>query len=145
MRAVLKFILQVVYNVLFMTFFFVTGPFFLWRLWRRGKILPQFGQRFGFYSKDVRERLGPGCDLWIHAVSVGEVKLARVLVRCLRDQRPELRIVLSTTTGTGFSLAKELLEDERTFIIYNPIDFLWSVVSAFNAVKPKRLILIESE
>lgn len=145
MKAFLKFCLQVAYNVAFVTFFLVTGPFFLWRLWRRGKILPQFGQRFGIYSKDVRERLSPGCDLWIHAVSVGEVKLARVLVRCLRDRRPELRIVLSTTTGTGFSIAKELLEDDRTLVIYNPIDFLWSVVTAFSAIGPKRLILIESE
>jgi len=145
MKAVLKFILQVVYNVLFMTFFFVTGPFFLFKLWRRGKILPQFGQRFGLYSKDVRERLKPGCDLWIHAVSVGEVKIARVLIRSLREMRPDLRIVISATTGTGFNVAKTMLEDERTSIIYNPIDFLWSVVSAYKLIRPKRLVLIESE
>jgi 3-deoxy-D-manno-octulosonic-acid transferase len=145
MKAILKFILQVAYNVLFMTFFFVTGPFFLFKLWRRGKILPQFGQRFGLYSKDVRERLDPGCDLWIHAVSVGEVKLARVLIRCLREMKPDLRIVISATTGTGFNVAKTLLEDEQTSIIYNPIDFLWSVVAAYKLIQPKRLILIESE
>src|SRR5471032_86240 len=104
-----------------MTFFFITGPFFLWRLWRRGKLLPQFGQRFGFYAKDVRERLAPGADLWIHAVSVGEVKLARVLVGRLRDLRPDLRVVVSTTTGTGFTLAKARLEDAQTAVIYNPI------------------------
>src|SRR5260221_4673344 len=145
MRALIKFILQVVYNVGFMTFFFITGPFFLWRLWRRGKLLPQFGQRFGLYAKDVRERLAPGADLWIHAVSVGEVKIARVLIRHLREGRPGLRVVVSTTTGTGFSVAKERLEDELTSVIYNPIDFLWSVVSAYNTIQPKRLILIESE
>jgi hypothetical protein len=54
MKALIKFTLQVLYNVGFMTFFFITGPFFLWRLWRRGKLLPQFGQRFGFYSKEAR-------------------------------------------------------------------------------------------
>jgi len=145
MKAVIKFILQVVYNVGFMTFFFITGLYFLFQLWRRGKLLPQFGQRFGFYSKEVRERLAPGADLWIHAVSVGEVKIARVLIQCLREMRPDLRIVVSTTTGTGFTLAKELLADARTSIIYNPIDFLWSVVYAFKVIRPKLLILIESE
>jgi 3-deoxy-D-manno-octulosonic-acid transferase len=145
MKSVIKFLLQVLYNVGFMTFFFLTGPFFLFRLWRRGKLLPQFGQRFGFYSKDVRERLAPGADLWIHAVSVGEVKLARVLIGRLRELRPELRIVISTTTGTGFTLAKARLEDAQTSVIYNPIDFLWSVVHAFKLIQPKRLILIESE
>src|SRR5476651_2354265 len=114
MRAILKFSLQVLYNVGFMTFFLITGPFFLWRLWRRGKLLPQFGQRFGLYSKEVRERLKPGCDLWVHAVSVGEVKIARVLIRSLREMNPGMRIVISTTTGTGFNVAKTLLEDEKT-------------------------------
>src|SRR5277367_6729127 len=98
MKALLKYLLQVAYNVGFITFFFVTGPFFLWRLWRRGKLLPQFGQRFGIYSKEVRRRLSPGADLWIHAVSVGEVKLARVLIQRLREMSPDLRIVVSTTT-----------------------------------------------
>ncbi|HUB66543.1 MAG TPA: 3-deoxy-D-manno-octulosonic acid transferase [Candidatus Methylacidiphilales bacterium] len=145
MKSAINFALQVFYNIVFVTFFFVTGPFFLWRLWRRGKLLPQFGQRFGIYSKEVRERLKPGCDLWIHAVSVGEVKLARVLIRCLREMRPGLQIVVSTTTGTGFALAKKELENERTTVIYNPIDFLWSVVWAFKLIRPRRLILIESE
>ena len=145
MKAVIKFCLQVLYNVGFMTFFLITGPYFLFTLWRRGKLLPQFGQRFGFYSKEVRQKLAPGADLWIHAVSVGEVKIARVVIRHLREMRPDLRIVVSTTTGTGFTLAKKRIEDEKTVIIYNPIDFLWSVVHAFKTIRPKRLILVESE
>jgi 3-deoxy-D-manno-octulosonic-acid transferase len=145
MKAFLKFTLQVLYNVGFVTFFFITGGYFLFTLWRRGKLLPQFGQRFGFYSKDVQKKLAPGADLWIHAVSVGEVKLARVLIRHLREFEPELRIVVSTTTGTGFTVAKQHLEDAQTFVIYNPIDFLWSVVWAFNTIKPRLLVLVESE
>jgi len=56
-----------------------------------------------------------------------------------------LRAVISTTTATGFAMAKAQLEDEQTSVIYNPIDFLWSVVDAFNVIQPKRLVLIESE
>ena len=145
MRALFKFVVQVVYNVGFMTFFLITGLFFLYRLWRRGKLLPQFGQRFGFYSKDVREKLAPGADLWIHAVSVGEVKIARVLLLRLREMRPDLRVVISTTTGTGSALATKRLADDKTVVIYNPIDFLWSVVHAFKRIRPKALILVESE
>ena len=145
MKAVLKYLLQVLYNVGFITFFFVTGLFYLWRLWRRGKLLPQFGQRFALYSREVKERLRPGTDLWIHAVSVGEVTLALVLLRRMREIRPDLRAVVSTTTATGFAMAKAQLEDAQTSIIYNPIDFLWCVIDAFKIIKPRRLILIESE
>jgi 3-deoxy-D-manno-octulosonic-acid transferase len=145
MKAVIKFTLQVLYNVGFMTFFLITGWYLLFRLWKRGKLLPQFGQRFGIYSKEMQERLAPGADLWIHAVSVGEVKIARVLIRNLRTMKPDLRAVISTTTGTGFGQAKQHLEDAQTTIIYNPIDFLWSVVWAFNIIRPKLLVLVESE
>ena len=145
MKAFLKFSLQVLYNVGFMTFFLITGLYFLYTLWRRGKLLPQFGQRFGFYSREVRAKLAPGADLWIHAVSVGEVKIARVLLLRLRELRPETRIVLSTTTGTGYALAQKRLADDKTVVIYNPIDFLWSVVHAFKLIRPRILILVESE
>jgi 3-deoxy-D-manno-octulosonic-acid transferase len=145
MKTLLKYLLQVFYNVGFITFFFITGPFFLWRLWRRGKLLPQFGQRFGSYSQEVRERLKPGADLWVHAVSVGEVDIALVLIRRLRELYPALRVVVSTTTATGFARAKKNLEDAQTTIIYNPIDFLWVVIAAYNVIRPRRLILIESE
>jgi 3-deoxy-D-manno-octulosonic-acid transferase len=143
MRFLLRFVAQVAYNTAFVTFFIITGPFFIWRLWRRGKILPQFGQRFGFYSPDIRARLRS--DLWIHAVSVGEVMIALVLIRRLRELLPGLRVVVSTTTGTGFNVAQAQLADSRTTIIYNPVDFLGSVISAFTAIRPRRLILVESE
>jgi 3-deoxy-D-manno-octulosonic-acid transferase len=143
MKTIFLFLVQVAYNVAFSTFFIVTGPFFLYRLWRRGKLLPQFEQRFGFYSAKVRARLPS--DLWIHAVSVGEVNIALVLIRRLRELQPGLRVVVSTTTATGFNVAQKQLADELTIVIYNPLDFLWSVASAFNAIRPRRLILIESE
>src|SRR6202034_4190918 len=105
MRALFKFIVQVIYNVGFMTFFLITGGYFLFTLWRRGKLLPQFGQRFGLYSKEVKKELAPGADIWIHAVSVGEVKIARVVLRYLREMKPDLRVVISCTTRTGSDLA----------------------------------------
>jgi 3-deoxy-D-manno-octulosonic-acid transferase len=105
----------------------------------------QFGQRFGFYSRDVKQRLAPGADIWIHAVSVGEVKIARVVIERMRELRPGTRIVVSTTTGTGYTLAKKRLVDDNITVIYNPIDFLWSVVHAFQLIRPRLLVLVESE
>jgi 3-deoxy-D-manno-octulosonic-acid transferase len=142
-KALVSFLVQAVYNVAFVAFFAIAGPYLLYRLWRRGKLLPQFGQRFGFYAPEVRARLRS--DLWIHAVSVGEVNIALVLIRRLRELEPNLRIVVSTTTATGFKVAQSQLVDARTTVIYNPLDFLGSVASAFNAIRPRRLILIESE
>lgn len=102
------------------------------------------GQRLGLYPQKVYDRIGKGADLWIHAVSVGEVMIASVIIRELRGRDPFLKIVISTTTSTGRKVA-ETLKDERTIVIYNPTDFLWSVRQAFEMIRPKLLILVESE
>jgi 3-deoxy-D-manno-octulosonic-acid transferase len=72
------------------------------------------------------------------------VMLANVLITELRKLKPDLRIVLSATTATGQKVARKL-EDDRLTVVYNPIDFLWSVRQAFEVFQPKRLILVEAE
>ena len=59
----------------------------------------------------LKERLAPRLDdhpaggLWLQAVSVGEVELARRLVAELGRRAPELPILLTSTTATGLALA----------------------------------------
>jgi 3-deoxy-D-manno-octulosonic-acid transferase len=139
-----KVLFQLAYNLLFLLGFAIAWPYYGWRLWKRGQLWRNFGQRLGWYSPEVRERIGGGVDVWVHAVSVGEVRLAAVLLKNLRDFLPGARIVLSTTTQTGQRVALRL-EDERTIIVYNPVDFLWPVRAAFNAFRPRLLVLIEAE
>jgi 3-deoxy-D-manno-octulosonic-acid transferase len=136
--------LQVGYNVLFVSIFILSWPYFTWRLRKRGHLWRDFGPRLGLYTKVQKKKLRPGADLWIHAVSVGEVMIASVLIYHLRQHRAQLRLVLTCTTATGFKLA-QTLENELTTVLYNPTDFYWGVLSAFHHIKPKLLVLIESE
>lgn len=140
----IRFLLQVGYNVAFFAAVLISWPYFAYRLWKRGHWWRDFEQRVGIYRKGIKKRLPKGCDIWIHAVSVGEVMLARVLILKLREQNPDLTIVLSTTTVTGQRVARKL-EDDKTIIVFNPADFLWSVRSAFETFRPRRLIMVEAE
>ncbi len=140
----MDFFRQVGYNVLFFFGFILTGPYYAWRLWRRGKLWHMSGQRLGFYPQKIKDRIGNGVDLWIHAVSVGEAMMAVVLIKELRRQNPMTTVVLSTTTSTGRKVA-ETIKDQQTIIVYNPTDFLWSVSRAFEMIRPKLLILVEAE
>ncbi len=81
---------------------------------------------------------------WIHAVSVGEVMIALKLAEKLRELEPTLRVVLTTTTTTGFAIATK---DSREWIdvLYNPLDF-WPVMRrAFDVIRPQRIVLVEAE
>jgi 3-deoxy-D-manno-octulosonic-acid transferase len=139
MRAVRLF-----YNLFFPIVLVILLPGFLLRMLRRGKYRHKFGQRFAIYSARVRQKLSPGGWTWVHAVSVGEVLIALKLIREMKQQDPDLRVVLSTTTSTGYVLANrqrcEWLEP-----IYHPIDFYWIARRAIRLIRPKQMILVEAE
>jgi len=132
------------YNLLFPFVLAVLLPGFLFRMLKRGKYRHKFGQRFGLYSPRVRAKLACGGWTWIHAVSVGEVLIAQKLIREMKRRDPLLRVVLSTTTSTGFVLAARQ-KSEWLEPIYNPIDFLWTVRQALRLIRPSRLVLVEAE
>ena len=82
--------------------------------------------------------------VWVHAVSVGEVLAASRLVGELEAALgEEYRVVISTTTRTGQTLARERFGRGRVF--YMPLDFAFSVRAYLRAVKPVALVLMESE
>ena len=132
-----------VYNVLFSLAFPFLLPGFLLRMARRGGYRARMLDRFALYPPGLFD----GTDrryVWIHAVSVGEVQVAGQLMREWRRIEPSVRFCFSTTSSTGWKMAeREVAEGDR--LIYNPLDFPNFVKSAFAAVKPRAVVLAESE
>ncbi|MDP7305529.1 MAG: glycosyltransferase N-terminal domain-containing protein, partial [Pirellulaceae bacterium] len=105
----------------------------------------------GKYREGYREKLfgwvpirsgGQKC-LWMHAVSVGEVNLLQPLVDCLPEAFPDWDCCISTTTKTGFDLAKKKYSSQTVF--YCPLDFSWSVAEAMRRIRPDMVMLAELE
>ena len=134
--------MRLLYTFLYALGFVLLSPAFLYKMWKRGKYRENFFQRFGRYSPELRQRLAnktaPRC--WIQAVSVGEVNLALLLLKRL----PQFQIVLSTTTSTGYALAKERLPADVT-LVYFPQDFPPCVRRAYDLIAPDCVVLLESE
>lgn len=134
-----------IYNLLLTSALIVSWPYWIWRMIRRGGWKAHFGERFACYSKPVCQRLlEMNRPLWIHAVSVGEMMLVRSLIRELRKLKPDLQILLTTTTSTGRQVGQSLL-DEKTYLIYAPLDLFWVARRAFRNIRPSMLILMEGE
>ncbi len=136
--------LRLFYNLLFPVVLVIMLPSFILRMVRRGNYRHKFGQRFGIYSKRVTDKLGSHPWTVIHAVSVGEVMIALKLIEQMRVHEPGLRVVLSTTTSTGYRLAHRhksaLLEP-----IYHPLDIPGVVQHSLRVTNAQRLILVEAE
>ncbi len=114
----------------------LTSPYYLVRF---RKYLPTLEDRFGFLRLP---RLRS--SIWVHAVSVGEVKAVEKLLERLRQQFPGKRIVVSTATPAGQQLAAERRDIvDHTF--YFPIDLPWCVRRTLNCLDPEVVIIAETE
>jgi len=133
-----------VYRLLFPVVFLAMLPGVLRRMFRRGSYRHKFGERFGFFSPEMRRRLEPGGWTWIHAVSVGETIMAIQLARTLQRVQPGLRVLLSTTTSTGFDVARTRM-GEGMELIYYPLDVPFAVRGTLDAVRPARVVLVDKD
>src|SRR5262245_32667692 len=103
-----------------------TLPFWIFKAATTGKYREGLRRRF-FGEAPATD---PGANtVWLHAVSVGEVLLLRPLIFRLHAERPELTIAISTSTQTGYAVAKEKYHEFTVF--YAPLDFTWAVRRVF--------------
>ncbi len=99
---------------------------------------------------DFRGRLGlsdwPDLagGVWIHAVSVGEVGVARNLLPELRRRLPGTRFGVSVSTAAGRELAERTLSREAAVYAF-PFDLARPVEKALAATRPGLVILTETE
>ena len=144
------------YNVLFALVYPFLLPGFLLRMLRRGGYAARMGDRFALYPRglfdpgrglfDSHRPYAPGPEryVWIHAVSVGEVQVAGQLMREWRRAEPDVRFCFSTTSSTGWRMAAREVT-ARDVLVYNPLDFPNFVKSALRTVRPRAIVLTESE
>lgn len=97
-----------------------------------------FRQRFGFIPKSQNT------DIWFHAVSMGEASGAVLIIKKLLNHNPQLNIVVTTTTQTGARLVLDSLEGVVQHY-YSPCDLPGSIQRFIKSVKPKLVIIMETE
>lgn len=94
-------------------------------------------------SGDVR-RLHPRQPcVWFHAVSVGEVLQLPSLVAQFLASHPDHEVIITTTTGTGYAVAKQKFP--ALAVSYWPFDFSFSVTRALRKIRPSLVVLVELE
>jgi 3-deoxy-D-manno-octulosonic-acid transferase len=133
------------YNLALLTALLASAPWWLWRMMTTHK-----------YREGMKERLGEvpamlarmrtqseAPVIWLHAVSVGEVLAVSRLVSEMDWAFPGYRLLVSTTTYTGQVLARDRFGASRVF--YCPLDLPWAVYAYLQALRPRMLILAETE
>jgi 3-deoxy-D-manno-octulosonic-acid transferase len=128
-------------DLLYLSGLVLLAPWLIWRAVRTGRYRRDLaGKLFGISALSNQDSRSLA---WFHGVSVGEIHLLVTVVKAFRERFPNWRVVVSSTTDTGLSEARTRFPDLQ--VIPFPFDFSWAVHTTLLSLKPKLLVLAESE
>lgn len=133
--------LKLILNCCYLVLATLVLPMVVWKRVRTGKYRQGWREKLWGQLPDLRHE--KNARIWIHAVSVGEVLQLRQVTERLLRLRPDVKILVTTTTETGHAVAREKLSG--CDIAYFPLDFSWSVQAALERVQPELIVLVELE
>jgi 3-deoxy-D-manno-octulosonic-acid transferase len=110
----------------------------LWRGRRNRGYRQRWGERFGFSPRQTEP------VLWVHAVSVGEVRASVPLIRALQHDYPGHRVLVTTMTPTGSATVRDVL-GESVAHCYVPYDLPTAVRRFLDRTRPRLALIMETE
>jgi 3-deoxy-D-manno-octulosonic-acid transferase len=142
MQVKCPFLMYLIYSALLAAGLLVSLPYWVLQGLRHGKYGTGLGERLGRIPRRLMaEPARPA--IWVHAVSVGEVLAINGLVTELKHRFPEHRVVVSTTTDTGQTLARTRFGMENVF--YFPLDFAFAIRPYLRLLRPELIVIAETE
>ncbi len=128
-----------IYNIMVV----LSVPAVLLRLWWKGRKNPgyrlRWRERFGFFKAPDRVR-----GIWVHSVSLGESIAAIPMIREFQKRFPNEPLVVTTTTPSGSEMIRKTFADS-VFHVYFPYDIPWVIRRFLTKVRPKILVILETE
>lgn len=136
-------------NLIYVLLLIAASPWIVWRRVTQGRykrgwrekllgILPRpTASTPTSYSKQTKRRI------WFHAVSVGELQVIRPVIELAQSEWPDLQIVVTTSTDSGYELAKKLYSQHH--VAFAPLDFTWAIRKALDRIEPDLLVMAELE
>lgn len=138
----IRFLLLVLYNIIYPLFLLVSLPGFFIKMKRRGGAWSDIWERLGLFRIPAQQE--PRNVIYVHAVSVGEVFIALKWIRDWRARHPDSPVVLATSTATGLQVARES-NIPLIRVLYSPVDLSCVVSKTLHRFTPRVVALIEAE
>ena len=132
--------MRILYNLAFIIF----GIFYLPYLIVKKRYKYGMGNRIGILSPSLRSIASRERIIWIHAVSVGEMKAASILAPLLRKAFPSHTLLFSSVTHTGNKVARTIATGNEG-VFYLPFDISFIVNRVVMSIRPEFFLCLETE
>ena len=134
--------MYLVYSALLAVVLVLGLPYWLLRTMRHSKRHIGLAERLGKVPERLaRHQSRPA--IWVHAVSVGELIAVSDLITELTRRFPGHRVVVSTTTAAGQTLARTRFG--RNSVFYFPLDFRFAIRPYLRTLRPQLIVIAETE
>lgn len=133
--------MNALYQILISCFVLGYLPIFFYEYIKKKKYKGRLRDKLGLRS--YRFKKGAP-TLWVHAVSVGEVKAVVKLLKQFKSDYPTCSIILSTVTETGQNEAKKSAPFVDHFVLM-PIDLKASVKRLLKRTSPDLVLVVETD
>ncbi len=130
-----------IYGIISTILFLFTLPFYYLIRVIAGKYLYGWDKKLGFFENP---KLGEKV-IMLHGVSVGEVNALENLIKQIKQEFPEYKLVVTTGTKTGQEIALKKFENIADFITYFPFDIPFCVRKFLNRINPTVVMIAETE
>jgi 3-deoxy-D-manno-octulosonic-acid transferase len=131
--------IYLLYNTLLTLLLLLCAPYFFIRGLFQERLRKSLTERLGFLGTQSFDS-----PIWIHAASVGEVFCSIPLLRRIKKEFPQRKILLTTMTSTGHEAAKAQLP-EADHILFFPMDHPLILRRVFKKIQPTLLLIAETE
>jgi len=99
-------------------------------------------ERLGFSEGCKEASYGP--SIWVHAASLGEVKVSVPICEALAKRFPTHEMVFSASTPVGKKQARLAIKNAKKIFLL-PLDFIWVVCPVVRKLHPRFFLVAETE
>lgn len=136
-------------NLIYILLLIVASPWIVWRRVTQGRYQQGWREKlFGNLPRPSASTSNSSSNqnkrrIWFHAVSVGELQVIRPVIELAQREWPDLQVVVTTSTDSGYELAKKLYS--KHYVAFAPMDFTWAIRNALDRIEPDLLVMAELE
>ncbi len=133
------YLMALLYNLGILFFSLMTGIFSIFN--SKAKLFVKGRKN---WKKRITEKINHGDrNIWIHCASLGEFEQGRPVIEAIRDAHPELRIVLTFFSPSGYEIRKNY--PVADCILYLPSDTPWNAERFIKLINPVFVIFVKYE
>lgn len=119
-------------------------PLFVYRFARERLFRERVRQNLGFFSPETLAKIEGRGPIWFQAASVGEVVATSPIIRELKRQLPEIPVLVSSGTISGYEMAQRIIPETDAVIFYPP-DVPGLPGRILSRIKPRAYVPVETE